>query len=148
MLALGPFVAGARSAPGAHHVAGLIEHDHRRRRATALAPRRVLLRTKLAIAQRARTLHDPDVPALVDSDAGDLAENPVIRERLRPERVHLQLRCRVSSRARPELAPRVRDQRPTTIHVTQQYLPRRLEHRAVMLAHRIAIGATLDPVPP
>jgi hypothetical protein len=35
--------------------------------------------------QRARTLHDPDAVVSVGRDAGDPAEDPVIRQRLRPE---------------------------------------------------------------
>ena len=46
----------------------------------------------LAARQAARALDDPDVVALVDRDAGDLAERPVVRQRLRPERIDLEFR--------------------------------------------------------
>jgi hypothetical protein len=82
----------SRSGENASSDTDLIEHDHRRRRTATLAPRRVLLRPKFAIAQRSRPLHDPDVTALVDSDTRDLTENPVVGERLGPERVDLTLR--------------------------------------------------------
>ena len=73
VLALGPLVTRAWSAPRANHVAGLIEDDDRRRRDAALAPGRLLLRAELAIAQRARALNDPDVSALVHRHARHLA---------------------------------------------------------------------------
>src|SRR5690606_5038955 len=72
VLALGPFVAGARAAPGTDDVARLIKDDDGWRRDAALAVRRVLLGAELALAQRAGALHDPDVIARVDRDARDL----------------------------------------------------------------------------
>jgi hypothetical protein len=40
-------------------------------------------------------MDDPDVVLTVDRDAGDLAEDPVVRERLRPERFGLEFRHRL-----------------------------------------------------
>ena len=45
-------------------------------------------------------MDDPDVIALVDPDADRIAEQPVVGQRLRPERIHLEAR---RLRARPAL---------------------------------------------
>src|SRR5688572_15724915 len=91
VLARGPLVSRARTAPRAHDVARLIEHEHGRRRYAATPKRRILCGAELALAERRGALHDPDVVARVDGDAGDLPEQPVVRQRLRPERVDLKL---------------------------------------------------------
>ena len=48
-------------------------------------------------------MHDPDVVVPVDGDAGHLAEDPVLRQRLGPERLGPELRrvlreCRCGER--------------------------------------------------
>ena len=91
VLALGPIVALARTAPMADEIAGLIEDEHRRRRHATLGLRRILLGGAIALGQRARTLHHPDVIEAIDPDAGDLPEDPVVGQRLGPERVDHEL---------------------------------------------------------
>ena len=53
VLALRPLVAGARAAPVAQQIAGLVEHQHRRRGDAALCLRRVLLGGAFARGERA-----------------------------------------------------------------------------------------------
>ena len=91
VLALGPLVALAGAAPALQQVAGLVEHQHRRSGDAALGHGRILLGGALARRQRARPLDHPDAVEPVDRDAGDLPEDPVVRQRLRPQRVDLEL---------------------------------------------------------
>ena len=92
VLALGPVVALAGAAPVADQVAGLVEHQHRRRGRAALGLRRILLGGEIALVERARPLHHPDVIEAIDPDAGDLAEQPVVGQGLGPERIDQELR--------------------------------------------------------
>jgi hypothetical protein len=92
VFAVWPLVALAGSTPRPHQVAGLVEDQHRRRGATARAVGRRLLRTQLALREASGALHHPHVPALVDGHARHLTQDPVVGERLGPERVHLELR--------------------------------------------------------
>ena len=92
VLALGPLIALPRSAPVAEQVAGLVEHQHRRSGNAAFRFRRILLGRAFARRQRSRSMHDPDAIILVGGDAGDLPEQPVVRQRLGPERIDLELR--------------------------------------------------------
>src|SRR3990172_4431019 len=85
-----PELAVAGAAPGAHDVALRIELEHRRRRRAAVGPGRVLHLTGLALGQRTGAVGEPDVVALADGDAGDLAEDPVVGQGLRPEGVYLE----------------------------------------------------------
>ena len=82
----------ARAAPRLHHLAGLIEHQHRRRRHTAFRARRIKRRAFLVVGQRARPLEYPDIVRGVDGNAADLAENPIVRQRFRP--VGIDAECR------------------------------------------------------
>ena len=91
MLVGGPFVALTGAAPGLHDIAGLIELDDRRRRDAAAHARRRSA-ALLAIGQRAGAVHDPDMILRVDIDAADLADDPIVRQRLRPSGVDLELR--------------------------------------------------------
>jgi len=50
------------------------------------------LRALFVVEQGCRAVDDPDVVLPVDRDAGDLTENPVFRQRLRPVRLGLELR--------------------------------------------------------
>ncbi len=96
--------------------AGLIELEHRRRRKTALVGgRRVRGRAHLRsrVERVGAAVDDPDVVLRVDRDAGDRAEEPVIRQRLGPERVDLEAseatalpgRGREHGRRRPRQGP-------------------------------------------
>src|SRR5262245_52580356 len=70
---------------------GVELHDRWRRR-TALVARRAEGGALLVFAERARTLQYPDVIVGVDGHAGNLPEQPVVGQRLGPERVDLELR--------------------------------------------------------
>ena len=75
-------------------IARLVEHQHRRRGDAASHRRRVALGSSLALVERAGPMDDPDAIEAVGPDAGDLAEEPVVRQRLRPEWIDLELRHR------------------------------------------------------
>src|SRR5262249_36637523 len=89
---LRPFVASPIPAPGLHDIAVRIELDDWGRRDAALGARWILPGRRLEPCQAAWPLHDPDVVALIDRHACDLAERPVVGQRLGPERVDLELR--------------------------------------------------------
>jgi hypothetical protein len=78
----------------------MIEQQHRWRRNAALAGRRILLGCALPLGERGRPVHQPDAVMAVDRDAGDLAQDPVVRQRLRPERIDLELRYGVVGKSR------------------------------------------------
>ena len=90
VLLVRPLVAVAGTAPGLDDVALLVELDHRRRRHAALGGRWVDRRAALAVGQRSGPVQHPDVVARVDGHTDDVPEQPLVRQRLRPERVHLQ----------------------------------------------------------
>ena len=92
VLVLRPVVALARAAPGLDEIALRVELHHRRGGLAALRARRVEGRGLLVVGQRLRPLHDPDVVLRVDGDAGGLAHDPAVRERLRPGGVDLEFR--------------------------------------------------------
>ena len=92
VLLLRPFVACAVATPGLHDIPVGIELNDRRGRHAALPARRLLRGGRLQPRQAARPLHDPDVIAIVDRDAGDLPKRPVVRQRLWPERIDLEFR--------------------------------------------------------
>src|SRR5262249_56973748 len=85
MLALGPVVALARSAPGGQEISLGIKLQRRRRGFAAFGRRRVLHRALFVINQRTGAMHKPDVVVGIDCDAGHLTENPVLGQRVRPE---------------------------------------------------------------
>ena len=78
VLALRPLVTLPRPTPGAQQIAGLVEHEHRRRCKAALGSGRRLRRCKLAFIERPRSMDDPDAVEPVNRDPRDLPENPVI----------------------------------------------------------------------
>ena len=73
VLALRPLESGARAAPVADQIAGLIEDQHRRCSDAALCLRRALLGGTLARSECARSVHDPNTIISIGSDAGDLS---------------------------------------------------------------------------
>src|SRR5258706_10317859 len=78
-----------RPAPRLDEVAILVELDNRRRREAAfglVAP----LGALVAVVHRTWALADPDIVVLVDEDAADLSEDPILRQRLGPRRVDLE----------------------------------------------------------
>src|SRR5258706_22363 len=98
--AFGPLVARPRAAPGSHQVAGLIEHQYRRGRAAALGDGRILLEPLFVDMQPSgAAMDDPDVVLIVDPHADGPAEQPVIRQRLGPQRIDFEHR-RLDRRSR------------------------------------------------
>src|SRR5258708_12971134 len=93
-----PLVIRTVAAPALHHLAGLVEFDHRRRRHAADHVR-CRRRALLAGIERAGALIDPDVVLRIDENAADGADNPVARQGLRPSWID------------PEF-PRLRPRRP------------------------------------
>src|SRR5258706_3055239 len=89
VLALRPFVAGARAAPAAQVLAARVELGHRRQRLAAAVRHRLARLVDLVGEQRRGAVHHPDVAVpLVDPGAPDLAHDELqaglLRQRLRP----------------------------------------------------------------
>src|SRR5207244_109857 len=90
---LGPLEALAGAAPRLHEVALGIELEDRRRGNAALGRRRILRRVDFLRLERAgAAMNDVDVIVLVDADADDVAEDPVIGHRLGPHRIDFEAR--------------------------------------------------------
>src|SRR6267378_5949804 len=88
-----PLVARSRTAPGPHQVAGLIEHQYGRGGTAALGDGRILFEPLFVDVQPSRAAMDhPDMVLLVDPHPDGPAEQPVIRQGLRPQRVHFEHR--------------------------------------------------------
>ena len=107
----------------ADEVARRVELEDRRRRHAALVGGfRVGRRADLG-ARRHRVVaavHDPDVILRVDGDAGDRSEQPVIRQRLGPERIDLERRRRLADRRRAgEHERRDSGDRQSSLHVVR-----------------------------
>src|SRR5262249_42054359 len=91
---LRPFVARPGAAPGAYEIAVGIEHENGRRGSTALGNGRIELGTALVVVQPAgAAMDDPHVVLLVDPGADRPAQQPVVGQRLRPQRIDLVDRC-------------------------------------------------------
>jgi len=76
-----------------HEIAGRIEMKYlRRRRATDFGSRRRQRESGFGShGERVESaMHDPDVLFCIQGNAGDGAEDPVIRQRLRPEGINLK----------------------------------------------------------
>jgi hypothetical protein len=82
MLEIWPFVPFARPAPGSEEIAGCIEFQYGGSRAPSGAG---FVRLKSP-----RPVDDPDVVFAVDGDTGDSADQPFVRQRLRPEGIDLK----------------------------------------------------------
>ena len=86
-----PIIAFPGSAPECSSPRRVEFHDRRRGHA-AFRPRRVLRRALLVLGQRTRPMNDPDMVLRIDRDAADLAHDPVVGQRLGPERIDLEFR--------------------------------------------------------
>ena len=87
----GPLVTLARAAPVAHHVAVVVELEHGRRSHAAVdRHRRIGLGLDLAGVERGGAVHNPDVVAFVDRDADGRPDDPVVGQRIGPQRVDLE----------------------------------------------------------
>src|SRR5215472_1621282 len=84
VLASDPLIAFAGATPGAQQIAVHVEFQHRRCRHAAFRARRIERCAFLVVGQRARAMDHPDVALPVDGDAADLADDPVVRQRLWP----------------------------------------------------------------
>ena len=92
-----PVVTVTGATPRADEVALLIELEDVRRRNAALTRGRIRHRTDLRdLVERVLPMNDPDVVLGIDRHADDPAEDPVVRQRLRPQRIHLEHRHTVS----------------------------------------------------
>src|SRR5206468_3975958 len=90
MVRLRPLIALTRATPGADQAAILIVDQDRRGGAAALRDRRIELGAALVVVQAAgAAMNDPDVILLVDPCADRPAQEPVVGNRLRPERIDL-----------------------------------------------------------
>jgi hypothetical protein len=83
----------ARPAPRFDDVAGLIEHQHRRRRHAAFGAWRREGCALLVVRERARPLEHPDIVLRIDRHAADLTEDPVVGQRLWPVRIDAKRRA-------------------------------------------------------
>src|SRR4029077_14263751 len=98
VLVLEPLVALSRPAPGVQHAAVGVELDDRGRGDAALRAFRLERSAFLLVDQRSRAVDDPHMVARVDGDAGDLAEDPVVGQRLGPGSVDLEAARGLASR--------------------------------------------------
>ena len=90
-----PFVPVTGTAPRSDQRPRLVEFEHRRRREAALGRVRWILRGRhLAGGQRIAAVDDPDVVPGVHRHADGRAEQPVVRQRFRPQRVDLEHRAK------------------------------------------------------
>ncbi len=95
-----PFVARSRAAPVPEQVARLIELEDGRGRTAALGDGRIQLEPLFVGMQPPRTaMNDPDVVLLIDPHSDGPAEQPMVRQGLRPQRIHLEHR-RLDGRSR------------------------------------------------
>src|SRR5918993_5550816 len=92
VLVLRPVVALAGATPGLDQLAVRIELQHRGRWHAAFRARGAEARRLLVVGERLWPLHHPDMVLSIDRDARRLPHDPVIRQRLRPARVDLELR--------------------------------------------------------
>ena len=92
MLVRRPSVVRSRPAPRLQQRAVRVELQHRRRRHATRRARRRQRRAFFVVGERLRALHDPHVIVTIDRDAGRLADEPPVRQRLRPCGIHLELR--------------------------------------------------------
>src|SRR5579872_1716384 len=101
----------ARTAPGLHQFSGFVEYQHRWRGHTAavnlpIRPRKSKHADRIALrvlagdpfhstiggADRTGTVVNPDVIVLIDGNSADVANHPVVRQRLRPRRIEYKAR--------------------------------------------------------
>ena len=89
---LRPVVALARSAPVSDQVAFFIEFENRRGRRAALCRGRIGGGVLFARFERAAAMDDPDMVIGIHRYADRLPHEPMVRQRLGPQRVHLKSR--------------------------------------------------------
>src|SRR6266550_3260326 len=85
-----PVVTLAGTAPVFQEVAGLIEFKNGRRGHAAIRSRWIRVAVSFLRLERATAMNDPDVVLRVHRYADRHADHPMVRQRLRPHRVHLK----------------------------------------------------------
>ena len=92
VIRVGPFVALPRTAPMPDEIACLIEFENRWGGQTARRARRIRGGIDFLCFKRASSMNDPDVVLCICRHSDRVTQNPMVRERLRPQRVHLKHR--------------------------------------------------------
>ena len=87
-----PIVAVARSAPVVKQVARRIELQNRRSRRTTHGHGRIRRGVEFALFERALAMDDPDIILRINGYADRHSDEPMVRQRLRPQRVHFKHR--------------------------------------------------------
>src|SRR5215469_8294927 len=87
-----PIVSLAGPSPVTYQIARLVELQHRGRRGATIGGRRILRRIGFHSFQGSRAVNNPDMVLCIDGDPDDISHDPMIRKRLRPERVNLETR--------------------------------------------------------
>src|SRR6267378_2626488 len=100
VLVLRPIKSFARSAPGMEQMSLLVEFQDGRRSNAAIGTRRRKRSADFIHRVRGGPLQNPDVVLPVHSQPADLPNDPVVRQLLRPERVHAILRRLLRARSR------------------------------------------------
>src|ERR1051325_5796151 len=118
MLERRPLVIGARPTPGLDQVARRIEFHDRRRTPPD--------RTRFVGLKRGWPLDNPDMIARIHRHAGDRANDPVIGQRLWPERINaIRRRLRRSSQQRKQ-----KNQSRKAVHIPGHY------RKSLMVSYR------------
>jgi len=92
VLVVGPFVARRRPSPPLNKVACHVEFEDWRRRNTAIRLRRVESGVLIVVVESSGAAVHPNVIVRIDKDTANLAEHPIVGQRLRPEWIRLELR--------------------------------------------------------
>src|SRR5207247_7527501 len=87
-----PIVALTPSTPTRQQVALLVVVQNRRRRRATLRNRWIGRCVQLTLLERPRAMDDPDVVFVVDRHSNGLAQQPMVRQRLRPQRIDFESR--------------------------------------------------------
>ena len=85
-----PLVAFSFTAPVANEVAPLIELQNGWSRETARGGRWICQRVSFLLRKRFGPMNDPDVVLSINRDANGRTDAPMVRQWLRPQRVHLK----------------------------------------------------------
>src|SRR5258705_8034281 len=101
MLILWPVKSLARPTPGMEQLPLLVELQHRRCRNATNGTRGSKRSANFVGRVRTGALQNPDMVLTVHSQAADLPYDPVVRQLLRPERIHPILRRLLRPRSQP-----------------------------------------------
>jgi hypothetical protein len=87
---LRPIVAFARATPGPEEVTSLVKLQYRGSRNASLSCGRVCRGVFFTGFKSANPMDDPDMVGLIDRDADSAPEDPMVRQRPRPERIYFK----------------------------------------------------------